>query len=68
MASKASAFPSGDGFLAAKALAMTGPGPLAEGQGDLFELDGVTFSVPGRVLLAADIVAAEAARDRADRP
>jgi len=51
MESKASAFPSGDGVLAAKALSMAGTGSPAYGQGDLFELDGVTFSVPGRVLL-----------------
>lgn len=52
MQSKATAFPSGDGALAAKALSMAGNGPLAaDSQGDLFDLEGVTFSVPGRVLL-----------------
>lgn len=51
MESKASAFPSGDGLLAAQALSMAGGVSLSGGQGDLFELEGLTFSVPGRVLL-----------------
>lgn len=51
MESKASAFPHGDGLLAAQALSMAGSVSLSGGQGDLFELEGLTFSVPGRVLL-----------------
>lgn len=51
MEMKASAFPSGDGALAAKALSMAGVAALANGEGDLFDLDSVTFTVPGRVLL-----------------
>ena len=42
---------SGDGLLATQALAMGGTRALADGQSDLFELDGVSFSVPGRMLL-----------------
>lgn len=51
MNSKASAIASGDGLLAAQALSMTNPNPLLDGRDELFELEGVTFGVPGRTLL-----------------
>jgi len=51
MNSKASAIASGDGLLAAQALSMPNPNPLLDGRDELFELEGVTFGVPGRTLL-----------------
>lgn len=51
---KASAVPSGNGLLANRALSMSGAAaasPTAGGQDPLFALEGVTFGVPGRVLL-----------------
>ncbi|WP_353182918.1 ATP-binding cassette domain-containing protein [Bosea sp. (in: a-proteobacteria)] len=48
---KASAFPPAQGSLAAKALSLTGGAAFAAGEGELFDLDGVTFGVPGRTLL-----------------
>ncbi|MCT4492603.1 ATP-binding cassette domain-containing protein [Bosea minatitlanensis] len=48
---KASAFPPAQGSLAAKALSLAGGAAFAAGEGDLFDLDGVTFAVPGRTLL-----------------
>ncbi len=51
MNSKASAIASDDGLLAAQALSMGGAHQLPDGHEELFELEGVTFGVPGRVLL-----------------
>ncbi len=51
MENKASASQSRDGTLATKVLSMAGAGLLAGDDGELFELDSVSFGVPGRVLL-----------------